>query len=122
LLFQGRPRAGISAAEAPAVPDVVPQSSTGSNQAEVRVFLTKAYSRTVAGGCQMLAVLTGAQESQHTYRRQLLHAFPTVPFGSQLRLEYMRDADHTFEAGSCRPKLFELVADWLNTTQFVVHK
>ena len=114
------PRAAISAPEALAAPDV--ESSAGPDHAEVRAFLTKAYARTVAGGCQMLAVLTGLQESQHTYRKQLLHAFPTVPFGSQLQLEYMSNADHTFEAGSCRSELFELIAGWVNTTHFAVRK
>lgn len=122
LRSQGRPRSGNSAHEAPDMPDIVPQSPGGPNQPEVRAFLTEAYARTVAGGCQMLVVLAGAQEGQHSYRRQLLHAFPTVPFGSQLRLEYMQNADHTFEAEFCRSELFELIAGWLNATQFPVRK
>ncbi len=80
----------------------------------VRNFLQSAYARTVAAGVQILAILTGGREDQHNHPRQLLEAFPNVPFGSQLRLEFLGSADHTFSAESDRSLLMQLIVEWID--------
>jgi len=80
---------------------------------QVRRYLENAYARTVAGGVDIMAVFTGGREDQHNDPKQLLEAFPTVPFGSRLRLECIGSADHTFTDQSDRSRLMDLVADWV---------
>lgn len=83
---------------------------------EVRAYLQNAYGRALAQGVQFLAVLTGDRERQHNHRRQLLDAFPELTFGSQLRLEYCRDCDHTFTSGANRARVIGLIVQWMNAT------
>jgi len=85
----------------------------------VRAFLENAYGNAVQGRNQLLAIFTAGLKYQHNYRRQLLDAMPTVPFGKQLRLEYFARCDHTFTFASDRRRLFEMVKTWLRTTKFV---
>jgi pimeloyl-ACP methyl ester carboxylesterase len=85
---------------------------------EVRAYLQNAYGRALAQGVQFLAVLTGDVERQHNHRRQLLDAFPALSFGSQLRLEYFRDCDHTFSTGAQRARLIDVIVQWTSDTTF----
>lgn len=80
---------------------------------EVREFLERAYRAALAQDNRLLAIFTGGLEAQHCYREQLLDAFPTVPFGSRLRLEYFADADHMFEDQAQRDALIELINSWI---------
>lgn len=82
---------------------------------EVRAFLQNAYGRAVAQGVRLLAVMTADRERQHNYRRQLFDAFPQVPFGAQLRLEYFRHCDHTFTTRTNQQRLMGLVLEWMKT-------
>lgn len=84
---------------------------------EVRAFLERAYRSCVDRGVQMLAVCTGL-EGRHAYREHLLHAFPNVPFGKLLRLEYFKDSDHTFVLEAQRARLIGMIVDWLEKAPF----
>jgi pimeloyl-ACP methyl ester carboxylesterase len=80
---------------------------------QVRTFLRSAYARTVEAGVPIMAIFSGGREDQHNHPRQLLEAFPGVAFGSQLRLESLGSADHTFSAESHRGRLMQLIVDWV---------
>ena len=65
---------------------------------------------------QLLTVYTG---ESHYYRGKLLDAFPAARFGDQLRLEFIKDADHTFTSPNVRERLIDIVVDWAGSTKFV---
>jgi pimeloyl-ACP methyl ester carboxylesterase len=79
---------------------------------EVRNFLCEAYARAVSAGVQIMAIFTGGREDQHNDPRQLFEAFPKVRFGSQLRLEFLGSADHTFSFESDRGRLLQIIMEW----------
>lgn len=85
---------------------------------KVKAFLQNAYGRALANGVQLLAVLTSDRQRQHNYRRQLLDAFPQLPFGKQLWLEYFKECDHTFASAANRARLIGLVEAWMKATDF----
>ncbi len=85
---------------------------------QVRAYLQNAYGRALAHGVQFLAVLTGGVERRHNQRRQLLDAFPQLAFGSQLRLEYFKDSDHTFTSEASRARVIGLIEEWVRSTCF----
>lgn len=85
---------------------------------KVKAFLQNAYGRALANGVQLLAVLTSDRQRQHNYRRQLLDAFPQLPFGKQLWLEYFKECDHTFASAANRARLIGLVEAWMKATHF----
>jgi hypothetical protein len=70
-------------------------------------------------GVQVLAIFTGGLRKQHNYREQLLDAFPRVPFGTLLRLEYFADSDHTFTPEAVRARFIRLVREWVRSAAFV---
>ena len=80
---------------------------------QVRSFLESAYIRAVSAGIDILAVFTGDREAQYNYREQLLEAFPSVPFGARLQLDYYAKADHTFTAAADRESLLQLIVEWM---------
>jgi pimeloyl-ACP methyl ester carboxylesterase len=82
--------------------------------AQVRKFLENAYGRTVAAGVDIMAIFTGGREDQHNDPRQLLEAFPAVAFGSQLHLECISSADHTFTCQADRCRLMDLITEWIS--------
>jgi pimeloyl-ACP methyl ester carboxylesterase len=84
----------------------------------IRLFLQNAYQRSMDLGMQCLAVFTSGVPHQHNYRRQILDAFPTVPFTGRLRLEYFGGCDHVFTSESDRKRLFDIVMAWAQTTNF----
>jgi pimeloyl-ACP methyl ester carboxylesterase len=81
-------------------------------------FLQNAYQRSMDLGMQCLAVFTSGATHQHNYRRQILDAFPTVPFAGRLRLEYFAACDHVFTSENDRKRLFGIVMEWAQTTNF----
>lgn len=85
---------------------------------KVKAFLQNAYGRALGNGVQLLAVLTSDRQRQHNYRRQLLDAFPQLPFGQQLWLEYFKECDHTFASAANRARLIGLVEAWMKATDF----
>jgi pimeloyl-ACP methyl ester carboxylesterase len=85
---------------------------------EVRAFLQNAYRKTMERETQCLAVFTSGLLHQHNYRRQILDAFPTVPFGDRLRLEYFRQCDHLFTCATDRKRLFDIIMQWAAKTEF----
>jgi hypothetical protein len=82
---------------------------------EVRAYLERAYQTALGRGTQFLAVLSGERSY---YREQLLDAFPGATFGTQLRLEYFRMADHMFSAQEDSARLVRSVVDWTARTRF----
>jgi pimeloyl-ACP methyl ester carboxylesterase len=69
--------------------------------------------RAVAGrGVKILSVFTSVSV-RHTYRQQMLDAFPEASAGGALRLEYFPDSDHLFSQERERTRLFRVIADWL---------
>jgi pimeloyl-ACP methyl ester carboxylesterase len=84
----------------------------------VRSFLQNAYQRSVDLGIQCLAVFTSGLPQQHNYRRQILDAFPDVPFGRQLQLEFFSGSDHLFTTEADRKRLFGTVITWAQTASF----
>ncbi|MGB0129738.1 MAG: alpha/beta fold hydrolase [Rhodocyclaceae bacterium] len=85
---------------------------------EVRAFLERAYQSCIDQAVQLLVVLTKGLEGQHNYREQILDAFPNVQFGKQLRVEYLKDTEHTFTAESDRAGVFRLIGEWADGAQF----
>jgi pimeloyl-ACP methyl ester carboxylesterase len=85
---------------------------------EVREFLEQAYRRAIDSGLSMLAVFTAGRRDRHNYRTQILEAFPNLPFGDRLQLEYFDDADHVFTSRANRTRLLELLRGWIERTDF----
>jgi dienelactone hydrolase len=84
----------------------------------IRSFLQNAYQRSMDLRIQCLAVFTSGLQHQHNYRRQILDAFPAVPFGDQLQLEYFAGSDHLFTSEADRKRLFSTVMAWAQTAHF----
>lgn len=81
--------------------------------------LERLYRRTLERDIQLFVALTGGEAAdRQTYREQLLDAFPNVPFGSRLRLEFFAEADHTFTSRSDRERLNVMAKAWLDATPF----
>ena len=80
---------------------------------EARAFLSAAYAAAQRNGNRFLAVLTGEREDCHNYREQLLDAFPDVPFGDRLQLEYHEDTDHTFTSEANRARVLGVIGAWV---------
>jgi dienelactone hydrolase len=91
-----------------------PRERTARDPA-VRALLEEAYRDALGHGTQFLAVLTGERSY---YREQLLEAFPRVPFGSQLRLEYFPGSDHMFSTQEDTARLVRSVVAWAGTRVF----
>jgi hypothetical protein len=43
----------------------------------------------------------------------LIDAFPKVPFGERLQLDYFEHTDHTFTAAADRDSLLRLIVEWV---------
>jgi dienelactone hydrolase len=84
----------------------------------IRSFLQNAYQRLMDLRIPCLAVFTSGQPNQHNYGRQILDAFPAVPFGDQLQLEYFAGSDHLFTSEADRKRLFGIVMAWAQTAHF----
>jgi hypothetical protein len=85
---------------------------------EARTWLEAAYGNAVSSGVEILAVFTGGLPHRLNYREQLIEAFPAIPFGAQLRLEYREDSDHEFTLEFDRNWLFDVVLEWTANTSF----
>ncbi len=111
-------RRRLSPAPAAASPAEVEARGPSLEDPKVKAFLQNAYGRALSNGVQLLAVLTSDRQRQHNYRRQLLDAFPQLPFGKQLWLEYFKECDHTFASAANRARLIGLVEAWMKGTDF----
>lgn len=74
----------------------------------------QAYRTSVDRGTKILAVFTGDLTRQ-AYRNQMIDAFPKVPFGKQLQLQFFPDSDHTFTSVENQSKLIQTIIEWLKT-------
>lgn len=84
----------------------------------IRAFLQNAYQRSMELETQCLAVFTSGLLHQHNYRRQILDAFPTVPFSGRLQLEYFAGCDHLFTSERDRKRLIGMVTAWVEKANF----
>jgi len=84
----------------------------------VPVAFERAFLAALDRGVQIFAVFTAGMEDQHNYREQLLEAFPRVPFGERLRLEYFADSDHTFSSEVLRARMVRKVGEWAASAAF----
>lgn len=83
----------------------------------VRAQLEEVYRKTVEAGIKLLCVF--AENTQrHSYRDQLLDAFPLVPFARNLKLEFFEASDHYFTAERDRAKLTKLIIEWASSAEF----
>jgi pimeloyl-ACP methyl ester carboxylesterase len=85
---------------------------------ELRGMFESHYRQSVLSDVKLLALITGGLPGQHNYREQLIDAFPDVPFGDRLTLEYLPQSDHSFTSESNRELLKQSVLRWLQTTSF----
>jgi pimeloyl-ACP methyl ester carboxylesterase len=93
------------------VPEEGPRADLDSPEA--KAFLSNAYAAAHRSGNRFLAVLTAEREDHHNYREQLIDAFPDVPFGDRLQLEYHEGTDHTFTAEADRERVIEGIVGWI---------
>lgn len=100
-----------------------PADPSGSRRPPTReeafAYLEGAYRQAVLADVQFFSVFTPDLPRQHNYREQILDAFPSVPFGAQLRLEFHAEADHTFAAPACRERVISAIVEWATGTTFV---
>jgi pimeloyl-ACP methyl ester carboxylesterase len=88
---------------------------TSRLMAEFIVRTRNAFTSVVGRNVRLLATFTSGLPTQHNYREQLLEAFPGVDFGQTLRIEYIREADHTFSLARNQALLLGIVTDWVET-------
>ena len=96
-----------------------------ASRRDVHGYLEAAYRSAVERGVQILAVFASgvwvgrpSRPHQHNYSKQLLDAFPNVPFGGRLRLRHIPTADHIFSSETDRMQLFDLTLEWVEQTAF----
>jgi len=77
-------------------------------------YLPQCYRGAAARGVRMLAVMTSVSV-RHTYKHQMLDAFPEASAGGQLRLEFFPESDHLFSGQRVRDRLREVISDWLDS-------
>jgi pimeloyl-ACP methyl ester carboxylesterase len=79
-------------------------------------YLKQSYRNAIANGVQILAVLTN-DTTRQTYREQMFDAFPDIEFGDQLKVEFFQGTDHVFTSEKDRARLYDIVLNWMTTTQ-----
>jgi len=77
-------------------------------------YLPQCYRAATARGVRMLAVFTSVSV-RHTYKQQMLDAFPEASSGGQLRLEFFPESDHVFSGERERDRLRGVISDWLDS-------
>ncbi len=77
-------------------------------------YLVRCYRGAAARGVRMLSVFTSVSV-RHTYKQQMLDAFPEASAGGKLRLEFFPDSDHLFSGEKERARLLAVIADWLDS-------
>ena len=63
---------------------------------------------------RMLAVMTSVSV-RHTYKQQMLDAFPETGAAGRLRLEFFPESDHLFSGEKVRDRLRMVICDWLDS-------
>lgn len=105
---RARLKSGLSQRKEPVLPSLIDPRSPSE--------LEQMYASIVKSGKRLLVVLAGdAFGGRHSYREQLLDAFPNVPFGDKLQLEYFADADHVFTAPDARERLNRVITTWIES-------
>ena len=80
-------------------------------------YLEQSYQKAIAHRIQILAIFSDDAVWQ-SYPEQMINAFPNVSFGSQLKLEFLRESDHTFTREKDRVRLIELIVSWVKSTVY----
>jgi len=81
----------------------------------LRNSLEQAYKKAGDRGVQLLAIFS-EEDTRQTYREQMFDAFPSIRFGSGLRLEFLPNSDHTFSRESDRRSLTKLTLEFIIST------
>jgi len=76
--------------------------------------LAQCYRDAAARDVRMLAVFTSVSV-RHTYKQQMLDAFPEASVGGRLRLEFFPESDHLFSGEQERFRLRTVICDWLDS-------
>ncbi|MBS0418903.1 MAG: alpha/beta fold hydrolase [Proteobacteria bacterium] len=76
--------------------------------------LPQCYRGAAARDVRMLAVFTSVSV-RHTYKQQMLDAFPEASAGGKLRLEFFPESDHLFSGEKERFRLRTVIGDWLDS-------
>jgi pimeloyl-ACP methyl ester carboxylesterase len=77
-------------------------------------YLVRCYRGAATHGIRMLSVFTSVSV-RHTYKQQMLDAFPEASAGGKLRLEFFPDTDHLFSGTKERTRLRMVIAAWLDS-------
>jgi hypothetical protein len=77
-------------------------------------YLARCYQDASARGVKMLSILTSVSV-RHTYRQQMLDAFPEASTPGALRLEFFPESDHLFSSEKQRARLYRVIAEWLGS-------
>ena len=77
-------------------------------------YLPQCYRGAAARNVRMLAVFTSVSV-RHTYKQQMLDAFPEASAGGKLRLEFFPESDHLFSGAKERTRLRTVISDWLDS-------
>jgi len=77
-------------------------------------YLPQCYRSAAVRGVRMLAVFTSVSV-RHTYKQQMLDAFPEASAGGTLRLEFFPESDHLFSGVRERSRLLTVICDWLDS-------
>ena len=85
---------------------------------EAHRILEGLYQRSADKGTQMLTILASRSVWRHSYRKQLLDAFPQTRFEGLLRLELLKDCDHDFSYKSDWIRVTNLICEWIRETPF----
>ncbi|HSI40014.1 MAG TPA: alpha/beta fold hydrolase [Xanthobacteraceae bacterium] len=88
----------------------------------VSTFFGEIYAKSAARDVKMLAVFTAGMQLYHNYREQILDAWPNIPLGKLMTLEYFSGSDHYFTRQSDRDRLHVLIKDWIKNTDFAQPK
>lgn len=65
-------------------------------------------------GVRMLYIYSGGIAGYYNYAEQFTDMFKQTDFKGRLRLEYLKEANHTYTSISMRRKLMEIIFDWFH--------
>jgi pimeloyl-ACP methyl ester carboxylesterase len=88
------------------------------NDPDARKMLSGIYKGIVDNDVEIFALFTGSMQHRHSYREQLIDAFPEANFNQRLQLEYIEAHDHHLEWPPHRAWLLERLTQWTTTAPF----
>jgi pimeloyl-ACP methyl ester carboxylesterase len=67
-------------------------------------------------GLHLCVIHSGGWQHLYNYREQFTDAFRAIEFGDRLRLEYLKNADHTFTLLNNQASLVDITSAWMCNT------